>query len=59
MKKYIFCEAWRQYKLDKWCVLKGLKKDGRSLKQCLRSVHATAKMLKSAGFDFSIAWCNK
>ena len=49
MKKYIFCEAWRQYKMD----------DNKSFKICLIRVHKLAKMLKSSDFDFNKAWCNK
>ena len=49
MKRYIFCEAWRQYKLH----------NDKRFKECLSGVHILAKKLKSAGFDFNIAWCNK
>jgi hypothetical protein len=49
MKRYIFCEAWRQYKMH----------DNKSFKTCLSRVHKLAKMLKSSDFDFNKAWCNK
>ena len=49
MKRYIFCEAWRQYKMN----------DNKSFKTCLSRVHKLAKMLKYSDFDFNKAWCNK
>lgn len=60
MKRYIFCEAWRQFKFHKKCINKTLMHDdGKTFSYYLKKVSNTAKNLKNAGFNFNYAWCNK
>ena len=53
MKRYIFAEAWRGYKIAT--------KHGTNTTfgKCLANTHRLAVTLARAGFDFNTAWCNR
>ena len=53
MKRYVFCEAWRSYKMYQKHQM------DVTFSKCLSDTYRIAISLRKAGFDFKNTWCNK